>query len=97
MIGEQGSFVPRPNRGVLTDGDPSIVAGVGKSCLERQFTATTLPEAHEPTIGFEFGTRTIAVDDKRIKLYIWDMVRANLFLSTAWCTTFSGGWLNDEL
>uniref|UniRef100_A0A8I7B8A6 Uncharacterized protein n=1 Tax=Hordeum vulgare subsp. vulgare TaxID=112509 RepID=A0A8I7B8A6_HORVV len=49
-------------------GDP----GVGKSCLEPQFTDRALPEAHERTIAFEFGTRTIAVDDRRIKLYIWD-------------------------
>ncbi|XP_044335740.1 ras-related protein Rab-2-A-like [Triticum aestivum] len=57
-------------------GDP----GVGKSCLEQQFTARAFPEAHEPTIGLEFSTRTITVHGKRIKLHIWDTVRGRRFL-----------------
>ncbi|KAM3390670.1 hypothetical protein ACQJBY_012335 [Aegilops geniculata] len=58
-------------------GDP----GVGKSCLERQFTARTFLEAHEPTIGVEFGTRTVAVHDKRVKLHIWDMEGRETYVS----------------
>ncbi|XP_037480806.1 ras-related protein Rab-2-A-like [Triticum dicoccoides] len=58
-------------------GDP----GVRKSCLERQFTARAFPEAHEPTIGVEFSTRTLTVHDKRIKLHIWDTAGHESFVS----------------
>lgn len=58
------------------DADLSIAAGVGKTCLELQFTARKFLEVHDLTLGVEFGTRTINVDDKRIKLDIWDTVRA---------------------
>uniref|UniRef100_A0A0D9XQP8 Uncharacterized protein n=1 Tax=Leersia perrieri TaxID=77586 RepID=A0A0D9XQP8_9ORYZ len=59
----------------LTLGD----VGVGKSCLVLQYTERKFREAHEPTIGGDFGTRIIAtLDDagnnnKLIKLQICDM------------------------
>ena len=48
--------------------------GVGKSCLLLQFTDKRLQHVHDMTIGVEFGSRTIEIDSKMIKLQIWDTV-----------------------
>lgn len=52
-----------------------VFAGVGKSCLLMQFTDKRFSRVHDLTIGVEFGTSTIEVQDKKIKLQIWDTVR----------------------
>ena len=53
-----------------------IVVGdssVGKSCLLLQFTDGRFKQAHDLTIGVEFGSRTVEVDRGTfIKLQIWD-------------------------
>jgi Ras-related protein Rab-2A len=49
--------------------------GVGKSCLLLQFTDKRFQPVHDLTIGVEFGARMIKIDDKNIKLQIWDTVR----------------------
>jgi Ras-related protein Rab-2A len=49
---------------------------VGKSCLLLQFTDKRFQPVYDLTIGVEFGARTIKLDDKTIKLQIWDTVRA---------------------
>jgi hypothetical protein len=59
-----------------------IAAGVGKSCLLLQFTDKRFQPVHDLTIGVEFGARMITIDNKPIKLQIWDTVGA-LFLSTS--------------
>lgn len=48
--------------------------GVGKSCLLLQFTDRRFQPIHDLTIGVEFGARLIKVEDKNIKLQIWDTV-----------------------
>nr|ACN27538.1 unknown [Zea mays] len=56
--------------------------GVGKSCLLLQFTDKRFQPVHDLTIGVEFGARMITIDNKPIKLQIWDTVRpAPLFRS----------------
>ena len=50
-------------------------AGVGKSCLLLQFTDKRFQPVHDLTIGVEFGARMINIDQKQIKLQIWDTVR----------------------
>jgi len=40
-----------------------------------QFTDKRFSRVHDLTIGVEFGTSTIDVQDKKIKLQIWDTVR----------------------
>ena len=47
---------------------------VGKSCILLQFTDGRFRDKHELTIGVEFGARTIHVENKMIKLQIWDTV-----------------------
>ena len=48
--------------------------GVGKSCLLLQFTDKRFKATHDLTIGVEFGSRTVAVNNQNIKLQIWDTV-----------------------
>jgi hypothetical protein len=50
---------------------------VGKSCLLLQFTDKRFQPVHDLTIGVEFGARMITIDNKPIKLQIWDTVRAS--------------------
>ncbi|ETO29957.1 Rab2/RabB-family small GTPase [Reticulomyxa filosa] len=60
--------------------------GVGKSCLLLQFTDHRFNPDHELTIGVEFGTSTIQIQDHAIKLQIWDTAvfyRRKLFFGSA--------------
>lgn len=50
------------------------IAGVGKSCLLLQFTDKRFQPVHDLTIGVEFGARMINIENKQIKLQIWDTV-----------------------
>jgi Ras-related protein Rab-2A len=58
-----------------------VVAGVGKSCLLLQFTDKRFRQQHDLTIGVEFGARTIQIDNKNIKLQIWDTAGQESFKS----------------
>ena len=55
-------------------GDVVCFVGVGKSCLLLQFTDKRFQPVHDLTIGVEFGARMITIDNKPIKLQIWDTV-----------------------
>jgi len=55
--------------------------GVGKSCLLLQFTDKRFRTDHNLTIGVEFGARLITVDNKQIKLQIWDTAGQENFRS----------------
>jgi len=55
--------------------------GVGKSCLLLQFTDKRFQPVHDLTIGVEFGARMITVNNKRIKLQIWDTAGQESFRS----------------
>lgn len=52
-----------------------FLPAVGKSCLLLQFTDKRFQPQHDLTIGVEFGSRTITIDNNQIKLQIWDTVR----------------------
>jgi len=54
---------------------------VGKSCLLLQFTDKRFQPVHDLTIGVEFGSRTITIDDTQIKLQIWDTAGQEKFRS----------------
>ena len=48
-------------------------SSVGKSCLLLQFTDQRFKTSHDLTIGVEFGSRTVQVDNNNaVKLQIWD-------------------------
>ena len=55
--------------------------GVGKSCLLLQFTDERFQPVHDLTIGVEFGTRTVQVARKKLKLHIWDTAGQENFRS----------------
>jgi Ras-related protein Rab-2A len=44
-----------------------------------QFTDKRFQPQHDLTIGVEFGSRTITIDNNQVKLQIWDTVRHNIF------------------
>lgn len=48
--------------------------GVGKSCLLLQFIDSRFRLKHQPTIGVEFGAKTLNVKNKAVKLQVWDTV-----------------------
>lgn len=49
-------------------GDPSI----GKSCLTNRAIKNNFEEYYQATVGFEFLTYNLRIDNKVIKLQIWD-------------------------
>jgi Ras-related protein Rab-2A len=51
-------------------------SGVGTSCLLLAYTDGRFKELHETTIGVEFGSKTVRVDSKSVKLQIWDTAGA---------------------
>jgi len=55
--------------------------GVGKSCLLLQFTDKRFQPVHDLTIGVEFGSRMINIDNRQIKLQIWDTAGQESFRS----------------
>merc|ERR1712137_521592 len=55
--------------------------GVGKSCLLLQFTDKRFRPNHDLTIGVEFGARLIKLENKPIKLQIWDTAGQESFRS----------------
>eukprot|EP01105_Mastigella_eilhardi_P022737 TRINITY_DN5649_c0_g2_i1.p1 TRINITY_DN5649_c0_g2~~TRINITY_DN5649_c0_g2_i1.p1 ORF type:complete len:237 (+),score=74.89 TRINITY_DN5649_c0_g2_i1:93-803(+) len=58
-------------------------AGVGKSCLLLRFTDETFSVEHNATVGVEFGTSTVEINEKNIKLQIWDTAGQEIFRSVA--------------
>jgi len=55
--------------------------GVGKSCLLLQFTDKRFQPVHDLTIGVEFGARMVNIDNKQVKLQIWDTAGQESFRS----------------
>jgi Ras-related protein Rab-2A len=55
--------------------------GVGKSCLLLQFTDKRFRHDHDLTIGVEFGSRMLRIENKDIKLQIWDTAGQESFRS----------------
>ena len=56
-------------------------SGVGKSCLTNQATKHAFDEKYNATVGFEFYTFNIKLNDKIIKLQIWDTCGQELYRS----------------
>ncbi len=45
-----------------------LIQGVGKSCILLQFLDRKFKLDHDTTIGVEFGSKTVAIRNKNIKL-----------------------------
>ena len=54
---------------------------MGKSCLLLQFADKRFQHVHDLTIGVEFGSRMVSIDNKQIKLQIWDTAGQESFRS----------------
>ena len=52
---------------------------VGKSCILLQFTENKFRNQHELTIGVEFGSKTIELNGKLVKIQIWDTAGQEAF------------------
>jgi len=57
--------------------------GVGKSCLLLQFVDRRFSSVHDLTIGVDFGSRIIDINNEKIKLQIWDTAGQESFRSIA--------------
>ena len=51
---------------VIIVGDP----GVGKSCFLLRFTENNYKEEYDVTIGVEFGSKLMIVNERKIKLQV---------------------------
>ena len=47
-------------------------AGVGKSNILTRYVKNEFDSSKQPTVGVEFSSKKIKVDNKSIKLQIWD-------------------------
>ena len=56
-------------------------SGVGKSCLTNRATTNLFEDAYSATVGFEFLSFNIKMDEKVIKLQIWDTCGQELYRS----------------
>lgn len=55
--------------------------GCGKSCLLLQFTDKRFEPGHDMTIGVEFGAKIIKLDNRNIKVQVWDTAGQESFRS----------------
>lgn len=58
-------------------------SGVGKSCTMTQFAERRFHPVHDTTVGVEFAARLIVIDNKHIRLQIWDTAGQESFRSVA--------------
>ena len=75
---------PRAHRAPALASSADIIigdTGVGKSCLLLQFTDKRFQPVHDLTIGVEFGARMVKIQEKPIKLQIWDTAGQESFRS----------------
>ncbi|CAD8159541.1 unnamed protein product [Paramecium pentaurelia] len=54
---------------------------VGKSCILYQFLEQKFRVTHEMTVGVEFGAKILDLENKQIKLQIWDTAGQETFKS----------------
>ena len=56
-------------------------SGVGKSCLTSKAVKNTFEDYYQATVGFEFLTFNLKLNDKVIKLQIWDTCGQEIYKS----------------
>ena len=55
--------------------------GVGKTSLIQRFIYDTYEDIYQPTIGIDFLSKTMYVEDKTVKLHLWDTAGDEKFRS----------------
>lgn len=56
-------------------------SGVGKSCITMKATKNQFDENSTATVGFEFFSFNMKIDDKILKLQIWDTCGQEIYRS----------------
>ena len=56
-------------------------SGVGKSCLSIKASRNYFEDFYSPTVGFEFLTFNVKIEDQNIKLHIWDTCGQEVYRS----------------
>ena len=56
-------------------------SGVGKSCLSIKASRNYFEDFYSPTVGFEFLTFNVKVEDTSVKLQIWDTCGQEVYRS----------------
>ncbi len=56
-------------------------SGVGKSCLTNNAVKNIFDESYNATVGFEFFTFNVKINNKVVKLQIWDTCGQELYRS----------------
>ena len=56
-------------------------SGVGKSCLTNKATRNIFEDNYHATVGFEFFTFNLKINDKIVKLQIWDTCGQEIYRS----------------
>ena len=56
-------------------------SGVGKSCLTNKATKNVFEDSYNATVGFEFFSFNLKLNDKIIKLQIWDTCGQEVYRS----------------
>jgi small GTP-binding protein len=54
---------------------------VGKTSLIQRFIYDTYEDIYQPTIGIDFLSKTMYVEDKTVKLHLWDTAGDEKFRS----------------
>ena len=54
---------------------------VGKSNILLRFTKDEFSDQTNPTMGFEFSSKTVTIKDKKVKLQVWDTAGQERFRS----------------
>mmetsp|Transcript_13977 Transcript_13977/g.18960 ORF Transcript_13977/g.18960 Transcript_13977/m.18960 type:complete len:143 (-) Transcript_13977:465-893(-) len=55
--------------------------GIGKSCILKRLVNDEFKEEHDVTVGVEFGSYLIKIEDHLLKLQIWDTAGQESFRS----------------
>jgi Ras-related protein Rab-2A len=56
-------------------------SGIGKSCMLKRLMEDDFKDDHDITVGVEFGSNLIKVEDKILKLQVWDTAGQESFRS----------------
>ena len=56
-------------------------SGIGKSCVLKRLMEDDFKDDHDVTVGVEFGSHLIKVEDKILKLQVWDTAGQESFRS----------------
>lgn len=70
-------FQPQTKFKIVFLGDMSV----GKTCIINQFMYGTFDPTHQPTIGIDFLSKTMYLDEQTVRLQLWDTAGQERFRS----------------